>query len=103
MKMKCLACGVEKETSLKEIYPFPEDGIISNTPVQPLFAIDCQGLDWRVAIVCHACFHKLNPDMWISDRCWLSLNPIPPFEDLPLPLHDGPDRFDIEGYGRLAT
>jgi len=89
MKQKCLACGVEKETSAKEIYPYPDDGIIDDRPIEPFMSIDCQGprvgdvTDWRVVTVCHDCFHKLDADMWISDRCWLALNPITPFDRLP--------------------
>lgn len=88
MKQRCLACGVEKDISIKEIYPYPDDGIIDDVPIEPLMSIDCQGgpgpvSDWRVVTVCHGCFHKLDVDMWISERCWLSLNPITPFEQLP--------------------
>jgi hypothetical protein len=83
VKKKCLACGVEKDTEVKEIYPYPDDGIIDK-PIEPLMTIDCQGnKDWRVITVCHECFHKLDVDMWISERCWLTLNPLTPFEQLP--------------------
>lgn len=89
MKQRCLACGAEKDTSTKEVYPYPDDGIIDDEPIEPLMDIDCQGsrihevTDWRVVTVCHDCFHKLGVDMWISERCWLSLNPLTPFEQLP--------------------
>jgi hypothetical protein len=84
MKQRCLACGVEKDTRVKETYPYPDDGIITDEPIDPLMTIDCQGTgDWRVVTVCHACFHKLDVDMWISEDCWRSLNPITPFEHLP--------------------
>ena len=84
MKQRCLACGVEKDTDVKEMYPFPDDGIVSDKPIQPLMTFDCQGTDdWRVVTMCHLCFHKLSPDMWISEHCWQSLNPVTPFEELP--------------------
>jgi len=96
MKRKCLACGAEKDTSIKEVYPYPDDDIIDDQPICPLMDIDCEGSGawqgtaggWRVATLCHACFHKLSikaqgVDMWISDRCWLVLDPITPFEELP--------------------
>lgn len=85
MKQSCLACGVEKDSTIKEVYPWAkEDGII-NEPVEPLCYLDCEGaLDWRVVTVCHACFHRLQPDLWISEDCWLSLNPNTPYERLPL-------------------
>lgn len=90
MKRKCLACGVEKDTSVKEVYPYPDDGFIEE-PIRPLMQIDCQGtrpyidqaLAWRVVTVCHVCFHKLDPDMWINDEIWESIKPVTPFEQLP--------------------
>jgi len=111
MEMRCLACGTVKDTSAKEVYPYPDDGVACDLPIEPLSVMDCQGpllkpagthSDWRVVIVCHHCFHKLEPDMWISDRCWESLNPVTPFERLPHPLeeeHPG-DRFQVEAYAR---
>ena len=89
MKQRCLACGLEKDTSVKEVYPYPHDGIINDKPIEPLMDIHCQGprvnevTDYRVVTVCHNCFHKLDVDTWISERCWLSLTPITPFERLP--------------------
>ena len=89
MKLKCLACGVEKDTSVKEVYPYPEEDRFIDEPIEPLFSnIHCQGgigevSDWRVVTVCHDCFHKLDVDMWISERCWLSLSPVTSFEQLP--------------------
>ncbi len=69
---------------MQEIYPYPDDGIIDDRPINPLMNIDCQGTgDWRVVTVCHSCFHKLDVDMWISERCWQKLNPITPFDLLP--------------------
>jgi len=84
MKSKCLACGIEKDTSAKEVYPFPDDGIIDDEPIQPLFDVHCRGAAWRVATVCHQCFHKLDPDMWISESGWSFLNPVTPFAQLPI-------------------
>jgi hypothetical protein len=84
MKQQCLACGVEKETRFTETYPYPGDGIITDKPIEPLMTVDCQGAgDWRVVIVCHDCFHRLDVDMWISEGCWRSLNPVTPFAQLP--------------------
>ena len=67
-----------------ECYPYPDDGLIE-TPIDPLLEIDCQdGNDWRKVTVCHECFHRLDPDQWISKACWMSLAPITPFEKLPM-------------------
>ncbi len=87
MKQRCLACGVEKDASIKEVYPYPEDGLIDD-PIEPFMSNDRGGFgpgwsDWRVVTVCHHCFHKLDVDMWISESCWQSLNPITPYEQLP--------------------
>ncbi|MCW1912707.1 hypothetical protein OJ996_03925 [Luteolibacter sp. GHJ8] len=85
---KCLACGIEKDSSVKEIYPYPDQGLIDD-PIDPFFTIDCQELrpgeesDWRVVRVCHECFHRMDPDMWISREGWESLEPVTPFETLP--------------------
>ncbi len=101
MRINCLACGSAKDTSVKEPYPYPDDGILDDRPIAPLFAIECRGSGWRVVIVCHHCIHKLDPDMWISDRCWAALNPVTPFERLPIPIDDEDNpggRFNVEAY-----
>jgi hypothetical protein len=88
MKQKCMACGAEKDTSIKEVYPYADDGLIEK-PIEPLMTVDCQGpclseaTDWRVVTVCHQCFHRLDVDMWISEACWRSLTPVTPFEQSP--------------------
>ena len=89
MKSRCLACGVEKDTEVEEVYPYPEEDRFVDEPIPPLLSTDCESWDspdkrWRRATVCHECYHKLQPDMWISDRCWKNLDPVTPFEQLPL-------------------
>lgn len=81
--LTCLACGAVKDMGALEIYPYP-DGVSCDSPIEPLLSLDCQGEDWRVVTVCHECFHRLDPDMWISKRCWEALRPLVPFEQLPL-------------------
>jgi hypothetical protein len=91
--MKCLACGAKKDINVKEFYPYSEDGFIDD-PVPPLLALDCEPWEeiteadrkWRRVLVCHECFHKLSPDMWISSQCWAGLSPVTPFGELPLAL-----------------
>jgi hypothetical protein len=81
--MKCLACGVEKDPAQKEMYPY--DDLDREEPIAPLLELDCEGPSgFRVVLVCHACFHRLEPDQWISDKCWLKLDPITAYEQLPL-------------------
>ncbi len=97
MKVRCQACGVEKDPAVKEVYPYPEDGL-SDGPMNPFLKLDCAFItpinqDWRVATVCHACYHRINPDGWIDERKWTPLDPITPFEDLPAqPYNDLPRR-----------
>lgn len=84
MKQRCLACGVEKDRSVKEVYPYPEEGLIDD-PIDPMMDLDCQGkADWRRVTVCFDCFHRLSPDLWISEAMWKALNPIKPFDQLPM-------------------
>lgn len=89
--VKCHGCGVEKDPAVREVYPYPEDNIVTDRPIQPVFHLDCESddEDWRKVTVCHHCLHRLEPDMWISRRCWESLNPVVPFEELPI-LEDDP-------------
>jgi len=95
MKIKCLGCGAEKDWETLEVYPYPEEDRFITEPIQPLFCLDCVARDdvpdehrkWRRVVVCHECIHKLDPDMWISSRCWKSINAVTTFEDLPL-LYD---------------
>jgi len=92
--MRCFGCGIEKDLEKKELYPHEEDGLIMDEPIAPLMVIDCQGpaipnhpqgySEFRVVVVCHSCFHRLEPDMWISDACWAKLTPVVPYEGLPL-------------------
>lgn len=94
-KLKCQACGVEKDPTVLETYPFPEDGIFDDEPIAPFFELDCQDYDFgkgpfKQVRMCHNCFHKSDPDMWISREGWESLKPIVPFTDLP--NLDGDDR-----------
>ena len=87
--MKCFACGVEKDLKVLEVYPFP--GRMCDEPIAPLLALECEGdggfvsrNPFKVVVVCHQCFEKLDPDMWISEKCWRSLNPVTPYEALPV-------------------
>jgi hypothetical protein len=32
---------------------------------------------------CHSCHHKVQPDMWMSESEWNSINPIISFNRLP--------------------
>lgn len=87
---KCMGCGVVKDPKALELYPYPEDNSICDEPVPPLFEVDAepwddvQTEDWRRVTVCHHCWRKLDADMWISSRCWKSIDPVTKFEDLPL-------------------
>jgi hypothetical protein len=91
--LNCFGCDVQKDTDVLETSPYADEDGIVDYPIKPLHVIDCEpGLmgasEWKVVVVCHECFHKLDVDMWISENCWKSLNPVVPFEKLPLPLKD---------------
>lgn len=100
MKMHCFGCDIEKDTDILEVYPFEEDGL-TDEPIAPLMVLDCQGplipndpnnySEFRMVVVCHECFHKLSPDMWIGQSCWEAINPTVPYNKLPMyvsGLHD---------------
>ena len=89
--MRCLACGVVKPTEQPEVYPYSGeyDTIITDIPIEPLFAVECQrSSEFRWCVMCHECWHRLcentqGIDMWISASCWETLEPITAFDDLP--------------------
>lgn len=91
MKKNCLACGIEKDTEIFEKYRYDE-GVENpqfiDEPIEPFFELDCQPYGdkegWRRVSICHECFYKLDPDMWISSDGWESLKPVVSFDDLPL-------------------
>ena len=87
MKRSCQSCGIEKDDEVLEYYKY-DDSIAIDSPVSPLFELSCQPNDFnspfRIATVCHECFHKLDPDMWISEACWKKLNPVVEFSKLEL-------------------
>lgn len=100
MIKKCFSCGVEKELSKEVYYPYPEDNIDTEDPLIQLFTVECQGNNFRMTVMCHECWHRLEStigiDMWISQRCWESLNPVRPFDSLPLVKNE--DKWNPENY-----
>lgn len=89
--MKCFGCGVDKDLDKLEIYSHPETDRLTDKPIPPLLILELRiydmpddGKPWRIVVVCHECFHQLDPDMWISDKCWASLSPKVAVSDLPV-------------------
>ena len=90
--VKCLSCHVEKDLSVLEEYPYPEDDRLSEGMHEPLLCIEVQpnipGDGYRMAIFCNECFHRLHVsrgiDAWIGQECWESLEPKTPFIGLPM-------------------
>jgi len=70
-----------------EKYPYAEEEGIIDDPIPPLFDLYCEPASksgvWKKISVCHECFHKLSHDMWTSEECWIKLNPVTPFDQLP--------------------
>lgn len=60
--MKCHGCGCDKDPTEKEAYPYPDEGLLSEKPICPLFELDCQPYEFN--------------DSQIS--AWLSLARRPP-------------------------
>ena len=84
---RCHQCGVEKNPEILETFPYPDGSLTTEIPIPPLIDIDCEptvmGDDWKKVEICHRCFHELEPDMWINQTIWESLNPVTPFDALP--------------------
>ena len=101
--MKCFACGVEKDMNVLEVNPWHEDLGVIDDPIAPLVVMDCSpggpegktGKTWKIVVVCHECWHKLEPDMWICEENWKSLNPVIPFDKLP---EEAENKWDPESY-----
>lgn len=78
---------------------------MNNTSIDPVIAI-CQGcgkkfdggwidveyrhpetqkiIEFRRAVACLECCDRMDADMWVSRGCWDGLNPVVPYEQLPL-------------------
>ncbi len=106
MKVNCFGCGIEKDTNTLELSPWAEQDGLYDGLISPLFVLDCQGdrisndpnrySEYRQVVVCHYCFHALEPDMWISKSCWENINPKIPYEKCPLYVADRYDPALVE-------
>jgi len=90
--MKCFACGVEKDLNVLEVSRWANEDNLTDEPIPPLHVIECQS-EWqsdtgqhifKAVVVCLECHHKLEPDMWICEDSWKRLNPVIPFDKLPV-------------------
>lgn len=52
----------------------------------------------RAAVVCWPCFWKTDPDQWILPAHWAALDPVIPYERLPLLDHRLPGAWDPATY-----
>jgi hypothetical protein len=100
--MKCFSCGCDKDLDKLEMYSH-NDSFTQDDPIEPLLTIECQDDNgpYRMVVICHECWHRLcetiGIDMWISQVCWETLNPILPFAKLPIAINDlSIDGFDHE-------
>lgn len=100
-RMRCFACGVEKNLSVHEV---AHSERLCDSPMTPLLAIECEGKDgfqsdpWKTVVVCLQCFDRLHPDMWINEECWKAMDPRIPFDFLPDVIEDDFDRYEAESY-----
>ena len=112
--MKCYGCGIEKDLSKMEVYPYPEDERLMDGPIEPMFVVECQGeiskehpnrdrYDYRAVVICHECFKKLDPDMWIGESHWVSITPRIQFDELPHPSRDYDKIWLPQTYPDLVT
>lgn len=105
MKRRCWACGVEKDTAVLEVCPYPEAHLCDD-PLPPLFVVELEPwkpyehLNWKAGVVCHQCFALLDMDMWCSSNCWNDLEPLTPFEKLPdmLARDDSDSCWNVDNY-----
>lgn len=105
MIKRCFSCGIEKDTKLKEFYPYQSEVINTEEPINQLFVIDCSPKGhgpYRICVLCHKCFHFLEendgPDMWMMEVEWESLKPLIPFNKLPIFDHTLENRYNPEIY-----
>ena len=105
MNQKCFSCGVEKNLDIGEVSLWAEEDGLTDELMSPLHVIECCSSEpnkdtkiWKAAIVCNECFHRLQPDMWISENCWIELSPIIPFDKLPKFDYNERQRWDPETY-----
>jgi hypothetical protein len=96
MEMECFVCGALKDTNVREMYTAGEE-LCQDKPIPPLLVLECEPphgdpVGWRAGVVCHKCYHVIDPDMWIDKPIWESLKPQIPFNQLPT-MVDGPSEF----------
>jgi hypothetical protein len=94
MLKNCFGCNVEKDTEVLEVSPFAEEDGLTGNPICPFLVLDVQGnripndpdnySEFRMTVVCFDCFHRLEPDMWISKNCWDNIHPTIPYDRLPM-------------------
>jgi len=69
----CHGCGTTTDLGWVDVEPVSPGDDTCPWPEQP----------WRRAVVCRPCFGRLDADQWISRRCWESISPAVPFDQLP--------------------
>lgn len=79
--MRCHGCGVAKDMTAPEVYPWAAEDGLHDGPIRPLLAVN---VDDRTATVCHACFHRLSPDVWVGREAWEAIDPATRYDDLPM-------------------
>jgi hypothetical protein len=96
MNVRCFGCGqLSNEVTGG---PDPEEVGQHNRWDAGVLDLHDSGKDCFAVVVCWKCFWSLDPDMWISGKCYNSLNPIVPLDKLPKLDHDNEDCWNPEFY-----
>jgi len=72
--VKCFGCGVQKDTDVLEVYPYPEDGVVDD-PIAPLLVLDCESASAfssrRVTRFASAATDRQACQSWEIKTVWL--------------------------------
>jgi hypothetical protein len=107
--MRCFRCAQEivvppKDDPIYDTIPAGQDRnyYFPATVLEVLPDNDVGNQDCHCTVVCWACFHEIDPDMWIENQHWTALNPAVPADQLPVLDHDNDHADEIETYASYA-
>lgn len=95
--LRCFACG-RRPGDVTDGPTADEAGQCRRWEAGVLDVHETDDRGCRAAVACWACFWRTDPDMWISSECWAALDPVVPYEKLPVFDHDAPNSWDPAAY-----